>query len=191
MSANAKKKANPNRLALQMVIALVAGIIAGLSSWPSVKRWAAKPGAYSTISSSRTSLLRALKVRSACFTSATAVRPCTSGHHRPDGLYPSIAMAIGTVSDARTLEEFRPGRCLWFLMTTVGGLLLASIAGMAIYEAGWFSTNLEGLSASSGSTGSTLSMSSSGLSRATSARPSRPTLRYWQSYSWRWSPAFA
>ena len=154
MSANAKKKANPNRLALQMVIALVAGIIAGLifmairekvggETWSVLNNILFQDitaeGAESSIGLFYIGgqlFVRALQV---------IIVPM---------VFTSIAMAIGTVSDARTLGRISTRTLLWFLMTTVGGLLLAGIAGMAIYEAGWFSTNLEGLSASSGSTGS-------------------------------------
>lgn len=154
MSANAKKKANPNRLALQMVIALVAGIIAGLifmairekvggETWSVLNNLLFQDitaeGAESSIGLFYIGgqlFVRALQV---------IIVPM---------VFTSIAMAIGTVSDARTLGRISTRTLLWFLMTTVGGLLLAGIVGMAIYEAGWFSTNLEGLSASSGSTGS-------------------------------------
>ena len=154
MSANAKKKANPNRLALQMVIALVAGIIAGLifmairekvggETWSVLNNLLFQDitaeGAESSIGLFYIGgqlFVRALQV---------IIVPM---------VFTSIAMAIGTVSDARTLGRISTRTLLWFLMTTVGGLLLAGIVGKAIYEAGWFSTNLEGLSASSGSTGS-------------------------------------
>lgn len=154
MSENAKKKANPNRLALQMVIALAAGIVAGLifmairekvggETWNTLNNLLFQDitaeGAESAIGLFYIGgqlFVRALQV---------IIVPM---------VFTSIAMAIGTVSDARTLGRISTRTLLWFLMTTVGGLLLAGIGGLAIYEAGWFNTNLEGLSASAGSTGS-------------------------------------
>lgn len=154
MSENAKKKANPNRLALQMVIALAAGIVAGLifmairekvggETWNTLNNLLFQDitaeGAESAIGLFYIGgqlFVRALQV---------IIVPM---------VFTSIAMAIGTVSDARTLGRISTRTLLWFLMTTVGGLLLAGIVGLAVYEAGWFNTNLEGLSASTGSTGS-------------------------------------
>ena len=154
MSENAKKKANPNRLALQMVIALAAGIVAGLifmairekvggETWNTLNNLLFQDitaeGAESAIGLFYIGgqlFVRALQV---------IIVPM---------VFTSIAMAIGTVSDARTLGRISTRTLLWFLMTTVGGLLLAGIVGLAVYEAGWFNTNLEGLSASAGSTGS-------------------------------------
>lgn len=154
MSENAKKKANPNRLALQMVIALAAGIVAGLifmairekvggETWNTLNNLLFQDitaeGAESAIGLFYIGgqlFVRALQV---------IIVPM---------IFTSIAMAIGTVSDARTLGRISTRTLLWFLMTTVGGLLLAGIVGLAVYEAGWFNTNLEGLSASAGSTGS-------------------------------------
>ena len=154
MSENAKKKANPNRLALQMVIALAAGIVAGLifmairekvggETWNTLNNLLFQDitaeGAESAIGLFYIGgqlFVRALQV---------IIVPM---------VFTSIAMAIGTVSDARTLGRISTRTLLWFLMTTVGGLLLAGIVGLAVYEAGWFNTNLEGLSASAGSSGS-------------------------------------
>ena len=69
-------------------------------------------------------------------------------------VFTSIAMAVGTVSDARTLGRISTKTLLWFLLTTVGGLLLASVVGLVVFNMGLFNVNLDGLSASTGSTGS-------------------------------------
>ena len=125
MSENAKKKANPNRLALQMVIALAAGIVAGLifmairekvggETWNTLNNLLFQDitaeGAESAIGLFYIGgqlFVRALQV---------IIVPM---------IFTSIAMAIGTVSDARTLGRISTRTLLWFLMTTVGGLLLA------------------------------------------------------------------
>ena len=136
MSENAKKKANPNRLALQMVIALAAGIVAGLifmairekvggETWNTLNNLLFQDitaeGAESAIGLFYIGgqlFVRALQV---------IIVPM---------VFTSIAMAIGTVSDARTLGRISTRTLLWFLMTTVGGLLLAGIVGLAVYETG-------------------------------------------------------
>ena len=154
MSENAKKKANPNRLALQMVIALAAGIVAGLifmairekvggETWNTLNNLLFQD----ITAEGAESAIGLLYIGGQLFVRALQVIIVPM-------VFTSIAMAIGTVSDARTLGRISTRTLLWFLMTTVGGLLLAGIVGLAVYEAGWFNTNLEGLSASAGSTGS-------------------------------------
>lgn len=154
MSAQATKKPNANRLAIQMVVALAAGIIVGLifmairenidpSTWTAINNILFQDitaeGAESAIGIFYIGgqlFVRALQV---------VIVPM---------VFTSIAMAIGTVSDARTLGRISTKTLLWFLMSTAGGLLLASVVGMIVFDMGLFSVNLDGLSASSGSTSS-------------------------------------
>ena len=148
------KKANPNRLALQMVIALAAGIVAGLIFM--AIRENVGGNVWSTLNNllfqditaeGATSAIGLFYIGGQLFVRALQVIIVPM-------VFTSIAMAIGTISDARTLGRISSKTLLWFLMTTAGGLLLAAVVGISIYKAGWFSTNLEGLSASTGSTGS-------------------------------------
>ena len=148
------KKANPNRLALQMVIALAAGIVAGLIFM--AIRENVGGNVWSTLNNllfqditaeGATSAIGLFYIGGQLFVRALQVIIVPM-------VFTSIAMAIGTISDARTLGRISSKTRLWFLMTTAGGLLLAAVVGISIYKAGWFSTNLEGLSASTGSTGS-------------------------------------
>ena len=154
MSAQATKKPNANRLAIQMVVALAAGIIVGLifmairenidpSTWTAINNILFQDitaeGAESAIGIFYIGgqlFVRALQV---------VIVPM---------VFTSIAMAIGTVSDARTLGRISTKTLLWFLMSTAGGLLLASVVGMVVFDMGLFSVNLDGLSTSSGSTSS-------------------------------------
>ena len=154
MSAQATKKPNANRLAIQMVVALAAGIIVGLifmairenidpSTWTAINNILFQDitaeGAESAIGIFYIGgqlFVRALQV---------VIVPM---------VFTSIAMAIGTVSDARTLGRISTKTLLWFLMSTAGGLLLASVVGMIVFDMGLFSVNLDGLSTSSGSTSS-------------------------------------
>ena len=154
MSAQATKKPNANRHAIQMVVALAAGIIVGLifmairenidpSTWTAINNILFQDitaeGAESAIGIFYIGgqlFVRALQV---------VIVPM---------VFTSIAMAIGTVSDARTLGRISTKTLLWFLMSTAGGLLLASVVGMIVFDMGLFSVNLDGLSTSSGSTSS-------------------------------------
>ena len=61
-------------------------------------------------------------------------------------VFTSIALAIGTISDARTLGRISFKTIAWFL--------LAGIVGMLLYSNGLFNANISGLTASEGSTSS-------------------------------------
>ena len=154
MSAQATKKPNANRLAIQMVVALAAGIIVGLIFM--AIRENIDPGTWATINNILFQDITAEGAESAIgifyiggqlFVRALQVVIVPM-------VFTSIAMAIGTVSDARTLGRISTKTLLWFLMSTAGGLLLASVVGMVVFDMGLFSVNLDGLSASSGSTSS-------------------------------------
>ena len=154
MSAQATKKPNANRLAIQMVVALAAGIIVGLIFM--AIRENIDPGTWTAINSILFQDITAEGAESAIgifyiggqlFVRALQVVIVPM-------VFTSIAMAIGTVSDARTLGRISTKTLLWFLMSTAGGLLLASVVGMIVFDMGLFSVNLDGLSTSSGSTSS-------------------------------------
>ena len=154
MSAQATKKPNANRLAIQMVVALAAGIIVGLIFM--AIRENIDPSTWATINNILFQDITAEGAESAIgifyiggqlFVRALQVVIVPM-------VFTSIAMAIGTVSDARTLGRISTKTLLWFLMSTAGGLLLASVVGMIVFDMGMFSVNLDGLSTSSGSTSS-------------------------------------
>ena len=154
MSAQATKKPNANRLAIQMIGALAAGIIVGLIFM--AVRENIDPGTWATINNILFQDITAEGAESAIgifyiggqlFVRALQVVIVPM-------VFTSIAMAVGTVSDARTLGRISTKTLLWFLLTTVGGLLLASVVGLVVFNMGLFNVNLDGLSASTGSTGS-------------------------------------
>ena len=154
MSEKAVKKPNANKLAIQMIAALAAGIIVGLIFM--AVRENIDAGTWATINNILFQDITAAGAESAIgifyiggqlFVRALQVVIVPM-------VFTSIAMAVGTVSDARTLGRISTKTLLWFLMTTVGGLALAAIVGIIVFDMGMFSVNLEGLSASTGSTGS-------------------------------------
>lgn len=151
--ATLENKTNPNRLARNIMIALVLGIAAGLVFM--AIRQNVSEGTWKTINN----LL---------FQDITA-----DGAQKAIGLFyiggqlfvralqlvivpmvfTSIALAICTITDARTLGRVSGKTLFFFLLTTVVGLLLASVVGIIVYDAGLFNANIEGLTATSGNTG--------------------------------------
>lgn len=69
-------------------------------------------------------------------------------------VFTSIALAIGTISDTRTLGRISFKTIAWFLLCSFFALLLAGIVGMALYSNGFFDASISGLTASEGSTSS-------------------------------------
>ena len=148
-------KNNSNRLALKMLIAMVAGIVVGIA----FMMLRESLGATSTTWTAINHLL---------FQDITA-----AGAEKSVGLFyiggqlfvkslqlvivpmvfSSIVLAIGTIRDAATLGRVSLKTFTWFLMTTTVALVLAGAVALICFNAGLFNTTLEGLSAATGSTG--------------------------------------
>ena len=149
-------KNKSNRLAIKMLIAMIAGIVTGLIFMAIRERLGATSAAWVTINN----LL---------FQDITA-----AGAEKAIGLFyiggqlfvrslqlvivpmvfTSIVLAIGTISDASALGRVSLKTLGWFLCTSMIALVLAGVIGLICYNAGAFNTVLEGLTASTGSTGS-------------------------------------
>lgn len=69
-------------------------------------------------------------------------------------VFTSIALAIGQISDTKTLGRISFKTIFWFLLCSFFALLFAGVVGTIFYRAGLFNMTVEGLSASTGSTGS-------------------------------------
>ena len=148
-------KNNSNRLAVKMMISMVAGIVVGLIFMMIRENLGAKSEAWTVINN----LL---------FQDITA-----AGAERAIGIFyiggqlfvkslqlvivpmvfTSIVMAIGTIKDAATLGRVSAKTFFWFLLTTTIALLLAGAAALVCFNMGIFNTSLEGISAATGSTG--------------------------------------
>ena len=148
-------KANTsNKLAVKMLIAMIAGIGVGLifmairegagadsALWLGLNKWLFQD---ITADSSAIGLFYIggqLFVRSLQLVIVPMV-------------FTSIVLAIGTIRDAATLGRVSGKTFLWFLITTSVALVFAGIIALICYKAGAFSTVLEGIEASTGSTGS-------------------------------------
>lgn len=148
-------KHNSNRLAVKMLIAMVAGILTGLIFMSVREHLGAASPAWQTINNL---LFQDITVK---------------GAERAIGLFyiggqlfvralqmvivpmvfTSIVLAIGTIRDASTLGRISAKTFFWFLLTTVCALVLAGGIGLVCYRQGMFQTAIEGVAASSGATG--------------------------------------
>ena len=144
-----------NRLAIKMLISMVAGIAFGLVFMAIRESLGATSAAWMTINN----LL---------FQDITA-----KGAEKAIGLFyiggqlfvkalqlvivpmvfTSIVLAIGTIRDAATLGRVSAKTFGWFLMTTTVALVLAGAVALGCYNMGMFNTTIEGLAAATGSTG--------------------------------------
>ncbi|MBR4040300.1 MAG: dicarboxylate/amino acid:cation symporter [Clostridia bacterium] len=144
-----------NRLAAKMLIAMVAGIGAGLIFMMIRESLGASSAVWQTINN----LL---------FQDITA-----AGAEKAIGLFyiggqlfvkslqlvivpmvfTSIVLAIGTIRDAATLGRVSAKTFGWFLMTTTVALVMAGAVALGCFNMGVFNTTIEGLSAATGSTG--------------------------------------
>ena len=68
-------------------------------------------------------------------------------------VFTSITLAIGQISDTRTLGRISAKTIGWFLICSFFALVLGCGAGSMVYRAGFFHTQVEGLAGSAGSTG--------------------------------------
>ena len=68
-------------------------------------------------------------------------------------VFTSITLAIGQISDTRTLGRISAKTIGWFLICSFFALILACVAGTMAYNGGLFNIQVEGLAESQGSTG--------------------------------------
>ena len=150
-----KNKSN-NRLAVKMLIAMVAGIGFGLifmairehlgsdsTTWQTINHWLFQDitAAGAERSVGLFYICGQLFIRSLQLVIVPMV-------------FTSIVLAIGTIHDASMLGRISLKTFGWFLMTSFTALILAGAVGLGCYNAGLFNAVIEGVEASSGSTGS-------------------------------------
>ena len=150
------KHINSNKLALRMMVAMVAGILVGLLFmvfreyagsdsilWQNINNLLFQditvPGgerAFGLFYLGGQLFIRALQL---------IIVPM---------VFSSIVLAISEISEASTLGRVSAKTMGWFMLTSGIALVLASIFGMVFFKAGVFSATIEGISISSGTTGS-------------------------------------
>jgi len=148
-------KNNSNRLAIKMLIAMVAGIAVGLGFMLLREQLGATSEAWITINNLLFQDITAKGAESAIgifyicgqlFVKALQLVIVPM-------VFTSIIMAIGTIRDAATLGRVSLKTFGWFLMTTVIALVLAGAIALICFNAGLFNTAIEGLNVAAGSTG--------------------------------------
>ena len=148
-------KNNSNRLAIKMLIAMVAGIVVGLGFMLLREKLGATSDAWITINNllfqdiTAPGAEKAIGIFYICgqlFVKALQLVIVPM-------VFTSIIMAIGTIRDAATLGRVSLKTFGWFLMTTVVALVLAGSIALICFSAGLFNTSIEGLNAATGSTG--------------------------------------
>lgn len=150
------KTKNNNRLAVKMLVAMIAGIVVGLifmgvresmgsdsPAWQTINRWL-----FQDITASGAEqavgifyICGQLFIRSLQLVIVPMV-------------FTSIVLAIGTIRDASMLGRVSLKTFGWFLLTSFCALILAGVVGLVCFHAGLFNTVVEGVEASVGSTGS-------------------------------------
>lgn len=145
-----------NKLAIQMLIAMVSGILAGLLFMAGREYLGSDSAAWKTLNN-------------LFFQDITAV-----GAERAVGLFYiggqlfiralqliivpmvfcSVVMAISEITEASTLGRVSAKTIGWFMMTSTVALVVAGAIALFFYNAGLFNVHIEGVTASAGSTGS-------------------------------------
>ena len=148
-------KNNSNRLAVNMLIAMVAGIAVGLVFMMLREHLGADSAVWVTINNllfqdiTAAGAEKAIGIFYICgqlFVKSLQLVIVPM-------VFTSIIMAIGAIRDASTLGRVSAKTFGWFLMTTIVALVLAGSITLVCFNMGLFNTTLEGLSAATGSTG--------------------------------------
>lgn len=148
-------KNNSNRLAVKMLISMVAGIAAGLIFMAVREHLGAASAAWQTINNWLFQDITAKGAEKAVglfyiggqlFVKALQLVIVPM-------VFTSIVLAIGTIRDASTLGRISAKTFFWFLMTSACALLLAGCVGLACFNRGMFNTTIVGVAASAGSAG--------------------------------------
>ena len=148
-------KNNSSRLAVKMLIAMVAGIVVGLVFMMIRENLGADSAAWTTINNLLFQDITAKGAESAIgiFYICGQLFVKSLQLVIVPMVFTSIIMAIGTIRDAATLGRVSAKTFFWFLMTTCIALVLAGAVALCCFNMGMFNTSLEGLSAATGSTG--------------------------------------
>ena len=149
------KKNNSNRLAVSMLIAMVAGIAVGLGFMLLREQLGADSAVWTTINNLLFQDITAAGAENAIglFYILGQLFVKSLQLVIVPMVFTSIVMAIGTIRDAATLGRVSLKTFGWFLLTTVVALVLAGAVALICFNAGMFNTTIEGLAAANGSTG--------------------------------------
>lgn len=151
-----KKNTSNNKLAIQMLIAMIAGIVVGLGFMALRESLGSDSSTWITINNLLFQDITAKGAESSVglfyiggqlFIRALQVIIVPM-------VFSSVVMAISEIREASLLGRISAKTIGWFLMTTAIALLMAGLIGLVCYSGGMFDVVIEGVSASTGSTGS-------------------------------------
>ena len=148
-------KNKSNRLAVKMLISMIAGIGVGLAFMALREALGATSAAWTTINNWLFQDITAAGAQNAVglFYIGGQLFVKSLQLVIVPMVFTSIVMAIGTIRDASTLGRVSAKTFGWFLMTTVVALVFAGAVALGCFKMGFFNTSIEGLAAASGSTG--------------------------------------
>ena len=145
-----------NKLAIQMLIAMVSGILVGLLFMAFRQYLGAESAAWSMINNILFQDITAKGAESAVglfyiggqlFIRALQLIIVPM-------VFCSVVMAISEISEASTLGRVSVKTIGWFMMTSSIALVVAGAIALIFYKAGLLNVHIEGVAASTGSTGS-------------------------------------
>ena len=151
-----KKLNDNNKLAIQMLIAMVSGILVGLLFMALREILGGDSNAWITINNILFQDITAKGAESAIglfymggqlFIRALQLIIVPM-------VFSSVVMAISEIKEASTLGRVSAKTIGWFMMTSSIALLVAVTVAMLFYKAGLFNVNIQGVAAGTGSTGS-------------------------------------
>ena len=145
-----------NRLAIKMLISMVAGIAVGLIFMVIREKLGASSAAWQTINNWLFQDITAQGAEQAVglFYIGGQLFVKSLQLVIVPMVFSSIVLAISTIRDASTLGRVSAKTFGWFLLTTTVALVLAGSVALTCFNKGLFNTTIEGLSAATGSTGS-------------------------------------
>ena len=147
-----KKVNDNNKLAIQMLIAMVAGILVGLLFM--ALRESAGGNVWATINSilfqditADSSAVGLFYIGGQLFIRALQLIIVPM-------VFCSVVMAISEISEAATLGRVSVKTIGWFMMTSTIALVVSGAIALFFFKAGLFNVHIEGVAAGTGSTGS-------------------------------------
>ena len=151
-----KKVNDNNKLAIQMLIAMVAGILVGLLFMALRESLGDGSTVWATINnilfqditaSGAESAVGLFYIGGQLFIRALQLIIVPM-------VFCSVVLAISEISEASTLGRVSAKTIGWFMMTTCIALVIAGTIAMFFFKAGLFNVHIEGVNAGTGSTGS-------------------------------------
>ena len=151
-----KKLNDNNKLAVQMLVAMVSGILVGLAFMAVRENLGAGSTVWTTINSllfqdisaaGGESALGLFYIGGQLFIRALQVIIVPM-------VFSSVVMAICEINEARTLGRIAGKTMGWFMMTSTIALIVAGTIALVCFNMGLFNVHVEGLTGSAGSTGS-------------------------------------